>query len=124
MKLVKRRHHRITHVDALPAEGASLANVSDVVFWVAKNGPVRVRLRKRAHMRADPTTGRFEMRGTKGARFDMAVTGWDDKLQAFRVLMPFGVAWGQAGRCWMTVEQVRDILKDEANRAEGVRLRE
>lgn len=94
-------------------------SAGEMVRWILRRGPVRLRIRRRDLMTADLTTGALTMIGEKNERITAAIIGYDG-ARGFRVLMPFGVTWGQAGRCWMSIAQITKLTRDGETRFDAV----
>lgn len=86
----------------------TFASADAVANHVSLIGPVRARVRTHRTFVADRRTGLLTAQGVKGERIDCAVVGYDPATRYFRLLMPLGLAWGQAGRCWVTFEQMSE----------------
>lgn len=124
---MKRRHHRITgplEPATILAHGTPLAERADTIAaFVLKHGPASIVFRRRAEMDADRTHGTLVMKGPKGASVRATITGYDGAT-GFRVLFPFGVAWGQAGKAWIPEDMMRDLLRDARTRVAGVKAKD
>ncbi len=133
-----RKHYKITDVDALetivriahgPASGFGVKQFpyhptpGALWAWVLKHGPIRLRMRARTHMAADRTRGVLSVSGANERTITAVITGYDSD-QGFRVLFPFGPAWGHAGKAWIPVALMRDILRQEDTRVVGVKVKD
>lgn len=95
-------------------------NWRQVAYFLDECGPVAIRLRRRHTMSANGTRGTLVMHGEKSERIWCVVVGYSRETQMFRLLMPFGVAWGQVGRCWASADLVQKLLRDQETIVRGL----
>lgn len=105
----------------LALRACALRTVPTVARWIETRGPALLSVELREVVRVNPTNGLLLQDGARqGTRLTAAITGYDATVKRYRVLMPFGVAWGQGGRCWVSADMLGYWLSNRRASVTGV----
>ena len=83
-------------------------NVSAVLKAMADGTPVVLA----ATLPRTPTVDGYLLAGARPVRQTVALVGYSARRRAVRITPSLGIAWGQAGRAWLSLEALGQALAD------------